>query len=392
MRILYLSSKLLQIIEVPLTLQKMGYEVAIYKNTLEDVECNLELQQQFDSFIRENAVDVLISNTFCVYAAECTCNYEIPYIVYGMDSPHYTLWQEQAKYKNVYLFQFDSRECELLRKSGYQNVWYMPLAARNADRLVINEQDIRKYRADISFVGSAYTVNVFDELAAGFPENIVDTATNIMETTAFIWDGVERVIPRLKEEVSPSWDKLYDMFRQTSTHKKLEIDKEYLLGHFLINRKLTNLERNMIFELLAENYDFRLYTREEEKVSPKIKRYGEVDADTEALKVFYSSKINLNLTLRSIERGVPLRIFDIMSVGGFVLTDYRVDAEELFEEDKDIVMYRSPEEMLEKIDYYLVHEEERKRIAYNGYCKVKQNYSYQKQLEKILEIVRAYHF
>ena len=141
----------------------------------------------------------------------------------------------------------------------------------------------------------------------------------------------------------------------------------------------------MILELLAENYDLKLYTREGERVSTKIKRYGEVDSGTDAMKVFYSSKINLNLTLRSIETGLPLRIFDIMSVGGFVLTDYREDAEELFEEDKEIVMYRSPEEMLDKIDYYLAHEKERIEIGVNAYRRVKKEYSYEAQLQKILK-------
>jgi spore maturation protein CgeB len=170
--------------------------------------------------------------------------------------------------------------------------------------------------------------------------------------------------------------------------RKLDAPKTYLLKHWLIDRKFTNIERNMILELLAERYDFRLYTREEEKVSPKIRRYGEVDAGTDALRVFYSSKINLNLTLRSIETGLPLRIFDIMSVGGFVMTDYREDAAGLFEEDREIVMFRSPEELLDKADYYLSHERERQQIGYNGYRKVKENYSYRAQLNKILKILK----
>ena len=289
---------------------------------------------------------------------------------------------------NVFLFHFDSRECEVLRANGYQNVTYLPLAARNKDSLVITDDDIRRYEADISFVGSVYTSNAFDELSSTFPQHITDRIADILEESAFLWDGVDRVTAKLQEETDSYWDKLYEMFRRMDNGVELDIPKTYLLKHFLIDRKLTNIERNMILELLAENYDLKLYTREGERVSTKIKRYGEVDSGTDAMKVFYSSKINLNLTLRSIETGLPLRIFDIMSVGGFVLTDYREDAAELFEEDKEIVMYRSPEEMLDKIDYYLVHEKERIEIGVNAYRRVKKEYSYEAQLQKILKKIQ----
>lgn len=388
MRILYLASEKLQIAAVPFTLNEMGHQVGIYPCPMEQVERDAGRQEEFERFIRSNALDLLISNTFYACAAEASHQYGIKYAVYGMDSPHYGLWQaKQARYDNVYLFQFDQRECTVLRQNGYRNIWYMPLAARNKDSLIVTDDDVRKYRADISFVGSVYTANVFDELSASFPNTITDTVMELIEESAFRWDGADRITKQLEQETDPYWDKLYEMFRRMDTGVRLEIPKEYLLKSWMIDRKLTNIERNMVLELLAERYDLKLYTRETEKVAPVIKRFGEVDSGTDAMKVFYSSKINLNLTLRSIESGLPLRIFDIMSVGGFVLTDYREDAAELFEEDKEIVMYRSPEEMLDKIDYYLSHEEDRIRIGVNAWQKVKGEYSYGAQLAKILKIV-----
>ena len=41
--------------------------------------------------------------------------------------------------------------------------------------------------------------------------------------------------------------------------------------------------------------------------------------------VFQNSKINLNITLRSIKNGIPLRAIDIMGAGGFLLTNYQND-------------------------------------------------------------------
>ena len=69
------------------------------------------------------------------------------------------------------------------------------------------------------------------------------------------------------------------------------------------------------------------------------------------------------------------------------MSNYQEEIPELFEEGKEIVTFKSPEEMLDKIAYYLSHEEERIRIGYNGYKKVKNCYTYEHQLNKIISIL-----
>ncbi len=59
----------------------------------------------------------------------------------------------------------------------------------------------------------------------------------------------------------------------------------------------------------------------------------------------------------------------------------------LFEEGKEIVTFRTPEELVDKADYYLKHEKERMRIGLNGYQKVKKCYTYEQQLNKIISIL-----
>ena len=40
-----------------------------------------------------------------------------------------------------------------------------------------------------------------------------------------------------------------------------------------------------------------------------------------------------------------------------------------------------------KIEYYLAHDDEREEIAHNGYLKVKEHYTFEKCLKKILDTV-----
>ena len=104
-------------------------------------------------------------------------------------------------------------------------------------------------------------------------------------------------------------------------------------------------------------------------------------------KVFYLSRINLNITSRSIESGIPLRIWDILAVGGFCLTNYQPELEDYFEIGKDLEVYHDLKELEEKIAYYLEHEDERLRIAVNGYKKVRDGHNLKIRMRKVLDLV-----
>jgi spore maturation protein CgeB len=90
------------------------------------------------------------------------------------------------------------------------------------------------------------------------------------------------------------------------------------------------------------------------------------------------------MSLRSITTGIPQRVFDIMAAGGFVISNYQLEIEELFEIGKEIVVYDTLKDLKEKIRYYLEHEEEREQIAYNGYLKVKNTHSLDNKLKDML--------
>ena len=104
-------------------------------------------------------------------------------------------------------------------------------------------------------------------------------------------------------------------------------------------------------------------------------------------KVFALSKVNLNISLRSIRAGIPLRVLDVLACGGFLLTNYQLDMQMYFEEGKNIVTFNNLLEMKEKAEYYLSHENERKKIALEGREIVKEHFSFDKHLGDMFKIV-----
>lgn len=384
MKVFFAGSETMQIPNIPISLGKMGHEVVLYEKSMEYVEEHEEEYESFGLFLQSEKPDVVISTIFFQIVAAYTHELGIKYAVYGMDSPHYAAWvPEYPRLDNVYLFHFDSREVERFRKCGYTNVTYLPLAAGVtwADTIHTSGTDRKKFGSAVSFVGGLYGDNPFDTCAGRLPQPVQEHIWNQLENSAFLWDGKER----LQEGVSEELLRICQTVTPELCNPGFTMGDDYYFRQWTLARKLSNIERTLLFEQVAGQYDFRLYTREKEVVPESIHRYPPVNAMTEQLKVFQSSGVNLNVTLRSIESGVPLRVFDILSVGGLVLTDYRKDAEELFREDEEIVMFRTPEEMMDKLAFYTTHETERKRIAKNGHRRARAEYSYERMLEEILQ-------
>ena len=88
----------------------------------------------------------------------------------------------------------------------------------------------------------------------------------------------------------------------------------------------------------------------------------------ELTRFYQSARIVLNINQWESHEasGTTLRVTDVPACGSFLLTEYSGGLEELFELNKEIVSFTTPADMKEKIDYYLTHDEERKRIALAG--------------------------
>ena len=109
--------------------------------------------------------------------------------------------------------------------------------------------------------------------------------------------------------------------------------------------------------------------------------------DHEFASFYQNSKIGINIHLTC---GAPnRRIFQLMANGVMQISDNPETVARLYAIDKEIVCFESTDELLEKIDYYLNHEEERMQIAYNGYLKTINQYSRKQTTRNAIENIKA---
>ena len=313
-------------------------------------------------------------NFFPLMATACyKCN--IKYVSFVYDSPQVKLYSYTVTYPTNYIFLFDSSLVTQFQKEGVSTFYYMPLPV-NANRihsLLQKPYDSARLSADVSFVGSLYNET----------HNLYDSLQGISSYTKGYLDGYNFLEECL---TTPIITEL-----QNTTHYQKNPDGveslSFIFSDYYLCRKLTSMERINILTDVASHFPLKIFTPNKNYVIPNASNMGVADYLTETPYIFHDSKINLNITLRSIKSGIPLRCMEIMSCGGFLLTNFQSDFFKHFVAGEDFVYFESNDDMLQKIDYYLTHEKERTSIAESGYQKVIKNHSYETIFQQIFNII-----
>ena len=110
-------------------------------------------------------------------------------------------------------------------------------------------------------------------------------------------------------------------------------------------------------------------------------------AELEKSKAFNAAKIVLNTMHFGEIEGVNCRLFEAAGCGAFQIAEWKPGLAELFEPEREVVTFRSREELRDKVDYYLAHHEERKAISDRAYIRAHREHTYEVRLKRMLEIL-----
>ncbi len=170
---------------------------------------------------------------------------------------------------------------------------------------------------------------------------------------------------------------------------KLEYEKEFDIDVMTYgsmypyrNRMLRILADHGIDLTLFGNRNVPFYDASLDEYHTDCYITGEVKA-----KILYGSKIVLNnLNYAEIE-SVNTRFFEANGSGAFQLSDYRPILKDLLPIDPELVSFRSIDEAIEKIRYYLQHPQERVSIAQQIYDHFMGRYTYDHLIQYILNSI-----
>jgi hypothetical protein len=126
------------------------------------------------------------------------------------------------------------------------------------------------------------------------------------------------------------------------------------------------------------------------KSSPVLSRYHGKAWGVEMFRVLRDSRVAINHHIGiAAEYANNMRLFEATGVGTMLLTDHKVNLEEMFEIDKEVATYKTREECLEKIRYYLDHDREREAIARAGQRRTLSEHTYARRLAEFLDLTKV---
>lgn len=371
-------------------LKDAGYDPVIIEKKCENYTRDMVLAQEFIFKINQTGAGFVFSyDYFPILSIVCdTC--KIPYFSWVYDSPHLTLNAASAGLECNHIGVFDRALVKKYEAKGIKTIFHLPLGGSPAFFQESISSCKRDYACDISFVGSLYT-DEHEYYGLLKSENPADDSG--------IWDRLDALVLNqafdyendcISDVLTAGGGALTDYLYKLMEKKGLTLggdyitDKQDIVSDEILSKRVTVTERKELLEKVAvfssENgFDFRLYTGSEPAKGSILSKgpvlNDPIDYLTQMPSVFCDSRINLNITLRSIKTGIPLRAVDILCCGGFLMTDPREEFFEYLVEGEDFEVYRSVDECLEKVKFYLSHEELRKKIAKNGRAKAEKAFN-----------------
>ena len=356
------------------------YEVLFYQQT--DWEDDEVFAEKIRDAIRRGTAhghtyDAVLSVNFAPIVSNVCEELGVRYVSWIYDSPIHIRNLEPMKNSCNDIYMFDRGQAEEYQSMGIA-VKHMPLAVDPdvfAQTAHLGES-LPQYHAQISLVGNlyqteyAYMVSPLDEYDKGYLEGIISAQSKV-------YGGY--LIPELV--TGPLLDRLNEQYSRVA-QDGFQMGKREL--EYLLASEVTGRERYTAAALLSNHFDFALYSSSKDEHLKNVRMHDYIDYYTVMPQVFAQSKINLNISLRTIRTGIPLRVPDVLGCGGFLISNYQEELAEYFSIGEELEVYESMEDLYAKAEFYLAHEDLRAAIARNGYEKVKRDFTFTDRLKKML--------
>lgn len=339
-------------------------------------------------FIKINPTYVFSINYSLNIAALCE-ELQIPYLSWTVDTPGYSLFSKDVlNYTYSYKFVYDEAIVQQLQQQQVRKIYYLPVATnvKRFENIRLTEEDKLKYTIDVSFLGNSCGhneyMNSFEAALSDETKKRIDylVAQQLFNEKQVIKEGIDELLVQAFE-----WESNYSLFKKTEPLLSKEKRLNYLLGRYHSYVERTALIRELSEICSLHIYGDQYWLDDTSIASSKCYK-GHAENFTEMPKIFKASKININNIRCFVESGLPQRVFDVLACGGFLVTNPKRDIEKYFKNNHELVIYRDLQDLKEIIAYYTVHEEQRKKIAEQGFEAV-QGHTFEKRLETMLRIV-----
>lgn len=364
------------------TLCSLGHKVFPFTVPTDHCEDNPLFVEQFCAFLQQHPVDLVFSINYFPIVSDACHELDIPYVAWTCDSPLISLYHESVFHPCNHLFFFDHKDYTTFRDMGVAHAYYLPLAA-NVERLRSQTPDDGQ-TYEVSFAGNLYLHNSYDQIADKLPPYLSGYFDCALEAQQQITGG--SLLPTLLT------DDICEQLEQYVHYEKSErsfSDTRLLFATTVLGFKAASLQRMHLLDSLSlavrkTGHKLHLFTENMNANLPLLQMHPPIDYHTKLPCLYQNSLVNLNITIPNIQTGLPLRIWDVLGSGGFLLTNAQAEITEWMNIGTHLETFENEEELIDKTQYYLAHDTERQKIAQNGLQLVQENHTLRQRLTTLL--------
>lgn len=369
-------------------LQELGHEVLLievnqskpifWEQILSEIEKGLDLVLHFNGFMVDD-----LNGTDKIYIYLKKCN--IPVGVILVDHPFLNSDRlTQFDKKNTFITMYD--EGFLHSYERYIDDRYIIAHLMHGGSYAATEEDDKK---------------IYDVIMAGTINKPLDFLTEIQDMEEGIFkDILINVYEKARQHYYTPLDEFFNAefeardipYEEIRSNKLL---KEYIRMMYLnIDKSLRQQIRfNTLKALLEGGVEVQLYGNchvEELKQYDNLHIHGPVHY-RELLSIIKKSKILIH-DVCPFTNGSHERFLSSMLNKTLVIANKNNYCNGQIKDGQNIVYFDSNnyEDFLNKVKYYLVHDDERERITENAYCVVKEHHTWKKRAEEIIDIYKVF--
>ncbi len=305
----------------------------------------------------------------------------LPAAVWYVDSPEIIVSPHKGNVSEICtIFLWDYAYRRMMRRLGYREIQFLPLAT---DESVFSPKKGKRFTTGASvrvgFVGSSNRIDLKEamEILSPSSREVIEECSRVLLRRFLAEEGS---LYESVEKYFPDWAK-----------KEIEglcgIEKARFVESVLW--KSSQIYRIQCFSALQ---GFDLVIRGDEGWKDLLNGGFSIEGPLsyyDELPAFYRSCcVNLNFTSLQMPSGANQRVFDVPACGGFLVTDYRESLWELFDVRKEVVVFRSVDELRDIVRYYLSHEKERELVSKRARERVYKEHTYTLRMRRICEVLK----
>lgn len=266
---------------------------------------------------------------------------------------------------------------ERLGRAGFSRITCVP-PGTNPDRfkpIDLTPDQHERYGADVSFVDVPPRKDWWLYRSSLWSQKARKLWTKARDLLAEQFDAnIYAVTDELGHKIKT------DAFQAFSERRDYYPDFLLSLGH------ASDKERRSSIIGALDEFGTAVFTSQPDGIEAAATRPS-IDYRTELPLVYNAAAVNVCVTPTLSPSCIPQPVFDCAAAGGFIITSYLDCLAEVFQCDREIVTYRTPEELRDKVRYYLDHEQERNDIAHALREKVLREHTWEHSVPALVDCV-----